>query len=505
MSTITQLTELYHKFCSAVSDGKEIRVVFLDISKAFDRVWHKGLLQKLYLFGIRGSLLDWFTDYLKDRCQRELINGQTSDWKDINAGVPQGSNLGPLLFLVFINDIVYVIRHCQIRLFADDTCLFITVDNREEAATLMNEDIHNIQTWADQWLINFSAPKTKTLLISNKGTPDDHPSLILQGHIIENVPNHKHLGIVLAHDLRWNAHINDIQVKCMKKINVMKKFKFKLDRKSLEIIYLSFIRPTMEYGDTLFAGTYDSDLCKLDKLQIDAMRIVTGATAKSNIALLYEDLNWPSLYERRKQHSLTLLYKIVNGQTPQYLQDLIPIRPNEQGRPNLRSDSNKLLSVPITRTESFRRSFIPNTIRTWNKLDKRIRDSPSVASFKEQFKTNKDNQTNLYGSGKRWPSIQHARLRIGCSKLNAHLCLNLHVIPSPHCRCGHHLEDPNHYFFVCPLFYAQRNTLMDTIALLSDNLTIDTLLYGDPHISYNNNLAIFEAVHSYIIDTHRFD
>ena len=208
------------------------------------------------------------------------------------------------------------------------------------------------------------------------------------------------------------------------------------------------------------------------------MRIVTGATEKSNIALLYEDLNWSPLDVRRKTHCLTLMYKILNGQTPKYLQDLIPNRPNEQGRRNLRSDANKLLPIPIARTESFRRSFIPTSIRTWNNLDKRIRESPSLTAFKDYFRTKNDDQTNLYSSGKRWPSIHHARLRIGCSKLNAHLSLNLHVIPSPQCRCGHPLEDPKHYFFVCPLFYAQRNTLMDTIALLSDNLTkcVDTLL-----------------------------
>ena len=123
---------------------------------------------------------------------------------------------------------------------------------------------------------------------------------------------------------------------------------------------------------------------------------------------------------------------------------------NEQGGPNLRSETRKLLPVPFAKTETFRRSFIPNTIRTWNKLDKRIRVLPSLLAFKEYFRTKKDDRTDLYSSGKRWPSIHHARLRIGCSKLNAHLCLNLHDIPTPQCRCGHPLEDPKHYFFVCP-------------------------------------------------------
>ena len=116
--------EVYHEFCKAVDDGKEIRVVFLDISKAFDKVWHRGLIHKLKKYGIHGRLLEGFEDYLKDHLQRVIINCQFSEWVKILAGVPQGSVLGPLLFLIFIDDIVHVVSHSRIRLFADDTCLF---------------------------------------------------------------------------------------------------------------------------------------------------------------------------------------------------------------------------------------------------------------------------------------------------------------------------------------------------------------------------------------------
>ena len=122
-STVTHLVEMYDTFCRAVSEGKEIRVVFCDVSRAFDRVWHRGLLLKLEKCGITGSLLAWLVDYLRDRYQRVVLNGQLSTWMMIMAGVPQGSVLGPLLFLIYINDITHVIRHCQIRLFADDTSL----------------------------------------------------------------------------------------------------------------------------------------------------------------------------------------------------------------------------------------------------------------------------------------------------------------------------------------------------------------------------------------------
>ena len=504
-STIMQLIELYHKFCEAVSDGKEIRVVFLDISKAFDRVWHIGLLWKLRKAGICSKLLKWFTSYLQDSFQRVFINGQASGWTKITAGVPQGSVLGPLLFLVFINDIVYVIRHCQIRLFADDTCLFITVDNREEAARLINEDLSHIQTWANEWLVTFSPPKTKTLLISNKSIPANHPELILDGQVIKSECEHMHLGVMFTNNLRWNAHLNHIAMKCTKLLNLMKAFKYDLDRRSLETIYLSFIRPSMEYGDVLFAGTYECDLVKLDRIEVEAMRVVTGATAKSNIQLLYDDVGWIPLTTRRNHHCLFFMYKVLHLQTPYYLKNLLPQRTLLPDGRNLRSDANDLLPVPFARTESFRRSFFPYCIRMWNKVEKDIRDKPTLNTFKSSFKRKKKFYKKLFYLGERWPAIQHARLRIGCSKLNAHLCDNLHVIESSQCVCGYPVEDPYHFFFICPCFNAQRETFLNTLGTVSNNITIQTLFYGDSNNTIHNNEVMFEAVHKYIVETRRFD
>ena len=131
-STTYQLINLYDSFCEAVGNGKEVRVVFLDITKAFDRVLHRGLLHKLHLIGISGGLLKLFENYLSNREQRVVINGKASSNLKIPAGVPQGSILGPLLFLIYINDIVLELN-CCIRLFADDTSLYILV----EVETLM--------------------------------------------------------------------------------------------------------------------------------------------------------------------------------------------------------------------------------------------------------------------------------------------------------------------------------------------------------------------------------
>ena len=140
-STINQLIHLYRTFCEAVDDGKDFRVVFCDISKAFDRVWHKGLLHKLEYIGctLSGKLLEWFKSYLCEHKQRVVIKSQASNWTDVEAGVPHSSVLGPVLFLIFINGIVNDINS-SIRLFADDTSLYIIVENPNAAALSLTID-----------------------------------------------------------------------------------------------------------------------------------------------------------------------------------------------------------------------------------------------------------------------------------------------------------------------------------------------------------------------------
>ena len=143
-STVYQLAHLYHIFAEAVDKQKDLRLVFCDISKAFDRVWHPGLLCKLSRIGITGGLLDWFRHYLENRQQRVVINGQFSSWASVLAGVPQGSVLGPLLFLIYINDITNTVQSSEVRLFADDTILYLYIDNPVQSAQALNDDLSRI-------------------------------------------------------------------------------------------------------------------------------------------------------------------------------------------------------------------------------------------------------------------------------------------------------------------------------------------------------------------------
>ena len=174
-STVNQLATMYNTFCHALDEGKEVGA---DISKAFERVWHRGLLFKLESVGIVGNLLEWFTDYLDGRKQLVTLSGVKSDLLNITAGVPQGSILGPLLFLVYINDIVNNID-ATINLFADDTSLYLIVDSPITCSDTLNKDLETIHSCANKWLINFNANKTESVIFSRKLHKPYHPPLFL--------------------------------------------------------------------------------------------------------------------------------------------------------------------------------------------------------------------------------------------------------------------------------------------------------------------------------------
>jgi len=146
-STVNQLVYIYNDICKAIDDGKEVRAVFCDISKAFDRVWHRGLLFKLDHLGIQGNLLSWFKSYLSARKQRVVYANTASSWCNVSAGVPQRSILGPLLFLLYINDIVSHINS-NIKLFADDTSTYIIVKDPTDSTAIINQDLDTVLNWS---------------------------------------------------------------------------------------------------------------------------------------------------------------------------------------------------------------------------------------------------------------------------------------------------------------------------------------------------------------------
>ena len=208
----------------------------------------------------------WFVSYLSNRFQRVTIPGGISDWVEILAGVP-------LLFLLFINDIVREINS-NIRLFADDTTIYIIVDFQDSAAQILNVDLERIAHWAAMWLVNFNPNKNEAMLISRKIHRINHPVLYFNHIPIEEVKTHKHLGEYFSDKCDWQAHLEYIQAKAWSRVHLLRSLKFALDRKSLQTMYFTFIRPILEYADVVWDNCTQQQMNDLEKIQIEAGWIV---------------------------------------------------------------------------------------------------------------------------------------------------------------------------------------------------------------------------------------
>ena len=503
-STINQLVYLYHYFANALDKNKDVHIVFCDISKAFDKVWHEGLLYKLEKSGIDGLLLEWFKSYLNNRKQRVVINGHHSEWTNIPAGVPQGSVLGPLLFLVYINDITKNIQG-NIKLFADDTVLFVDVDHTATAESILNADLARLYEWSQKWLVTFNSKKTKAMNISLKHQPNTGANLFMNNAKLDYVDAHKHLGLNFNSKLNFRSHITSICTKARRQIDMMKRLKYKLDRKSLEQIYVSYVRPTLEYGCVIFDNCDIDCQEMLEKVQVDALKTITGGVKGTSHDALYQEAGFEELSTRRKRQKLLLCHKMIHNTAPQYLCNLVP---------QLRSEINAYNSRQAKDYEKFpwrllvfRDSFVPDAFTLWKNLDNSMKGIESYGNFKKALEKGKPKRNDLYYIGNRYENIIHSRLRMKCSALKDHLH-KLHVIPSPMCMCQSEAETNKHYFMSCRLYLHQRHRMRMSIENelhYTAGITVDHLLYGQQNRKGDFNEKLFQIVHTYIRETQRFE
>ena len=243
-SCINQLLAITHEIFEAFdcNPSLEVRSVFLDISKAFYKVWHEGLLYKIKSMGISGELYSLLESYLSGRLQRVVLNGQTSSWRSVLAGVSKGSILGPLLFLIYINDLPNELKS-NVKLFADDTSLFTIVKDKNESANTLNNDLMLISKWAYNWKMLFNPDPSKPaqeVLFSRKKQVQIHPTISLNNIQVERAPYQKHLGLILDEKLNFTQHIVNAISKVNKGISIIKKLRYSLPRKSLITIYKAF-------------------------------------------------------------------------------------------------------------------------------------------------------------------------------------------------------------------------------------------------------------------------
>ena len=308
-SCINQPMKFIQEIYQSLDQGYEVRGVFLDISKAFDKFWHKGLLYKLEQNGIKGLLLNILKDFLKSRKQRVVLNGQHSSWSDVLAGVPQGSILDPLLFLIYINDLSDDLN-CNPKLFADDTSLFSTVYNINDTTNTLNNDLNKITEWAHQWKMSFNpdiSKKAHEVVFSRKRSLASHPSLTFNNIPVAQTSSQKHLGMHLDKKLNFEEHLSKVETKVNKSVGIIRKLQNVLPRSPLLTVYKSFIRPLLDFGNIIYDKAFNESFHqKLESLQYNAALAITGAIKGFSTEKLYEELGLESLKSRRWYRKMSL-------------------------------------------------------------------------------------------------------------------------------------------------------------------------------------------------------
>ena len=514
-STINQLLFITHKIYCAFDEmpSKETRAVFLDLSKAFDRVWHEGLIHKLRCNGVSGNMLALISSFLTDRKQRVVLNGKTSEWKDVLAGVPQGSVLGPLFFLVYINDLCDNLN-CEVKLFADDTSLFPVIENEIIGAEELNRDLEKIRIWAWQWKMQFNAEKTEEVIFSTKRARIVHPPLTLGNDEIKRESEHKHLGMILDSKLNFQNHIRVAILKARRGIGLIRYLSKYVSRNVLNLSYKLYVRPHLDYGDILY-HRYDPEMRlgftqKLEQTQYSAALAVSGAWKGTNRQRLYNELGWESLYSKRWYRRLCHFFNLKTKRDPEYLFHEIPAE--RQTSYNLRNQ--RMYAPAIDRTVRLSNTYFSNTPFEWNLLDSDTRCSKSIAEFKRKLpskiRPTENCVYNIY-------DIEGIRiltkLRLQFSPLNEHKFRHRFNAASPLCNCGTANEDNKHFLLHCPLFsnfrvnlHGELSEFLDLdLPNLDDNFFCSLLLYGSAEFPYIINRMILEATIKYIKSSKRFD
>ncbi|MEL7079500.1 MAG: reverse transcriptase family protein, partial [Cyanobacteria bacterium J06582_2] len=357
----TQLCTVVNDWAKELDKGNQVDIFFLDLEKAFDTVPHELLKSKLHMYGIDKITLNWIDSFLCQRRQRVRVEGEYSEWSKVESGVPQGSVLGPLLFSIYMNDIIETIDS-EIRLFADDCVVYRSIKNVQDAK-LLQKDIQTLENWANKWEMRFQPHKCHIMHLTRNRTIMQ-TKYTLKKTILNIVENTKYLGVTISKDLRWNTHINKACTKANNLLNLLRRNLNSSDQQSKEMAYNSCIRPVLEYASSVWDPHQDTLKQEVERVQKRAARFVTKNYNYNpgSMTTILNSLKWKTLEKRRETNSLILFYKGLKGKARIPVDELVS-RANRG-----RNQREMMFEVPYARTDAYKNSFVPRTVRVWNKL-----------------------------------------------------------------------------------------------------------------------------------------
>lgn len=373
----TQLIELTDSLVNNISAGKQTDLILLDFSKAFDKVNHRKLLLTLQENGVSTQILNWTRSFLIGRSQTVVLEDEHSTEVPVNSGVPQGSVLGPLCFLIYINELPSSVSKSQIRLFADDTVVYITINSSSDSQSLQ-EDLNKMQIWEREWDMEFNPSKCQVLHIT-KNKKVINNKYFLHGQALTSVPSSKYLGLDLSTDLNYNTHISRITSNANKTLGFIKRNINTKNEKVKQLAYKSLVRPQLEYASTVWSPYTQSNIQKIEMVQRRAIRWVKqDYSPLSSVTAMQKDLGWRSLEHRRLDFRLIMFFKIYHNlvaiSLPTYIKT--PSRLTRHMHPL------SLRKIQVT-SDYHKFSFFPHCITLWNQLPRNIVTLPDLDQYKQ--------------------------------------------------------------------------------------------------------------------------
>ena len=382
-SCLTALTYMTDSWMKSIDNGEIVGCVLLDLQKAFDLVDHEILLYKLKLYHFSETTLAWFKSYLNGRYQHVQHNNEKSNELEIKTGVPQGSILGPLLFLLYVNDLPMAIHKSSLDMYADDSTLYTSGRNFSVIEQSLQEDTNNISNWCKINNMAINANKTKCMVVGSKTKVKSNKNLTLSvnNELIENVTNQKILGVNVDNTLEWHLQIKDVCARVNSKLYMFKIISKHLSGNMKVLFYNSYILPVLDYCNTIWGSCNQTQIYKLSKLQKRAARIILNKSFHTPSAIMFNELSWLSMSNRFKYHMGILVYKALNNIGPSYFCNLVTKSGNHSYQ--LRSVTHgDLVIAAKPNTLYLKRTFGYCGMNIWNKIPLDIRCKPSLSKFK---------------------------------------------------------------------------------------------------------------------------
>lgn len=384
-STCMAVIDMCDKISQALDENKYAAGIFIDLSKAFDTVNHSILLKKLESYGIRGSCLDWFTSYLSNRYQFVAVNGAISTRQLITCGVPQGSILGPLLFLIYINDITACSDMFKFILFADDTNLFLSNKSLTELENIVNIELEKLSVWFKANKLSLNIGKTHYILFRNKGKKmNNNLTIKIDGTKIDQVCTTKFLGLYIDEGLTWANHISYISSKISKNIGIIHRLSRIVPSHVLTVLYNTLILPYLSYCNIVWASNYPSRLKPLELLQKRAIRILCKADRLASTSDLFKQKYLLKLCDINTLHIALFMYKYHHHLLPANFDDYFVLTSHVYEHYTRSSVKSNYFSLRV-RTNIRKFSIKFSGPLTWNNIPTQFKLSASVVSLKNNL------------------------------------------------------------------------------------------------------------------------